>query len=257
MCRRSEFRRRVGAPTLLALACAAVLAACRPATRPTLPAPAMPDARIVFVGDSLVHSSARDHHLLDRIHEELVRLHPERTFDIVEAGVNGDRIADIRARLDRDVLDLRPHAVVLYWDSDVSDVDERSMTRDEVRQIRAAYDDNVRAVIGRLVASGAYVIMSGPTLIGERPRRKNEKDAQLDAYRRINMRIASTLKIEYVDTRRPFFARRPAGTPPDVDHGLLTEDGEHLNDDGVDVAQLLFVRAIDAWLRKPPDVVLR
>jgi lysophospholipase L1-like esterase len=242
---------RVGG--LAAVVCAAALSACRPATRPTLPSGGAPDARIVFVGDSLVHRSARDHGLLDRIREDLVRSHPSRTFEVVEAGVNGDRIADIRARLERDVLDQRPHAVVLYWDSDVSDVDERKMTRDEVGKVRAAYEADLRVVIHRLVASGAHVVMSGPTLIGERPRRRNEKDGQLDAYRGINRRVASSLKIEYIDTRQAFFAGRPAGAPLDVDHGLLTEDGEHLNDLGAVVVQSLFVRAIDAWLRKPLD----
>jgi lysophospholipase L1-like esterase len=237
----------------LALAGAAVLSACRPATTPAKPAAAAADTKIVFVGDSLVHRSARDHGLLDRIRKDLVRSHPSRTFEIVEAGVNGDRIADIRARLDHDVLDLRPDAVVLYWDSDVSDVDERTMTPDGVRQVRAAYEADLRAVIDRLVASGAHVVVSGPTVIGERPHRRNERDVQLDAYRHINRRVALSLKIEYVDTRQTFFARRPAGAPPDVDHGLLTEDGEHLNDLGVEIAQSLFVRAIDAWLNKPPD----
>jgi len=243
---------RIGGLAVLALVCAAALSACRPVTRPTLASGGEPDARIVFVGDSLVHRSARDHGLLDRIRESLVRGHPTRTFEIVEAGVNGDRIADIRARLERDVLDQRPNAVVLYWDSDVSDVDERKMTRDDVQTIRAAYEADLRAVIGRLVESGAHVVMSGPTLIGERPRHRNAKDGQLDAYRRINQRVASRLAIEYVDTRQAFFARRPAGAPPDVDRGLLTEDGEHLNDVGVEVAQSLFVSAIDTWLRQPP-----
>jgi hypothetical protein len=33
----------------------------------------------------------------------------------VNAGINGDWIANIRARLAEDVLALRPAAVVLYW----------------------------------------------------------------------------------------------------------------------------------------------
>ncbi len=254
MYQRSGICLRVGG--LAAVVCAVLLPACRPATTPTLAADT-PDTRIVFVGDSLVHRSAVDHGLLDRIREDIVRLHPDHTFGIAEAGVNGDRIADIRARLQREVLELRPHAVVLYWDSDVSDVDERRMTRDEVRKIRAAYEADLRVVIGRLVASGAHVVMSGPTLIGERPHSRNQKDRQLDAYRRINRRVASSLKIEYIDTRQAFFARRPAGAPLDVDHGLLTEDGEHLNDLGVEVARSLFVQAIDAWLSKPLDSASR
>lgn len=192
--------------------------------------------------------------MLERIRRELVQRHPYRAIEVVDAGVNGNRIADIRERLERDVLALHPGAVVLYWDSDVSDVDESGMTPDEVRTLRAAYERDLRAVASRLLISGAYVVMSGPTLIGEQPRRRNQKDRQLDAYRAINRRIASSLKIDYIDTRRAFFAGRPAGTPADVARGLLTEDGEHLNARGVDVAQSLFVQALDGWLRRktPP-----
>ena len=205
---------------------------------------------MVFVGDSLVHRSAEDHGLLDRVRTELVRRHPGRAFELVDRGVNGNRIADIRDRLDQDVLDLHPHAVVLYWDSDVSDVDESSMAPGEVRTLREAYESDLREVLRRLVASGAHVVVSGPTLIGERPRGRNPKDAQLDAYRAINRRVAAGTGAAYADTRRPFFARRPRGASPEIDHGLLTEDGEHLNDRGVEVALTAFVDALDRWIAR-------
>jgi lysophospholipase L1-like esterase len=202
----------------------------------------------VFVGDSLVHRSAADHGMLRSVRETLARRHPSHTIEVVDAGINGSRIADIRERLARDVLDLHPHAVVLYWDSDVSDVDETALNASERQTLRAAYEVDLRTVCSRIQASGAYVAMSGPTLIGERPRRRNPKDAELDAYRAINRRIASSLKIPYIDTRRALFARRPAGTPLDVARGLLTEDGEHLNARGVFVVESLFVEALDGWL---------
>lgn len=232
------------------LAGVAWLPACSTRSSPPLAPAGIPLTRIVFVGDSLVHRSASDYGMLEAIRGDLAVHHPSLPVDVVDAGVNGDRIADIRRRLDADVLGLHPDAVVLYWDSDVSDVDEVRMKPDEVRTLRAAYEADLQTVLERLAASGAHVIMSGPTLIGERPHPRNPKDAQLDAYRDINRRVTTSLQVQYIDTRRAFHAGRPAGAPADADRGLLTEDGEHLNASGASLARSLFVRALDAWLRR-------
>jgi lysophospholipase L1-like esterase len=228
----------------------AVMAAFVPVAAPQTPTATRPTKRIVFVGDSLVHRSAKDHGMLDVILAELTKRHPAFNYSLIDAGVNGDRIADIEERLDRDVLALRPNAVVLFWDSDVSDVDERRLKPPGVQQLRAAYEQSLRDVVNRLAASGPFVVVSGPTLIGERPRGHNKKDSQLDAYRRINRHVALSLGVRYVDTRRAFFARRPPGTPLDVAEGLLTEDGEHLNDRGTLLAGRLFAKALDGWLQR-------
>ncbi len=222
--------------------------ACSPVVQPRLTTGAQPVTRIVFVGDSLVRRSEADHAMLAAVRRELARRHPSLNLEVVDASVNGDRIADISDRLDSDVLFLHPAAVVLYFDSDVSNVDDVRMSESERRAVRAAYERDLRDVLTRLVAAGVRVFLSGPTVIGERPRGLNGKDPQLDAYRRMNRRIASSLKVAYIDTRRLFFAKRPAGASPTLDRGLLTEDGEHLNQHGADVAGDLFVRSLDAWL---------
>lgn len=234
----------------LALVCAATASACAPAVTPTRPLSSSQTVRIVFVGDSLIRHPAREYGMLDRIRDDLAALHPDRGFEVVDASVNGDRIADIYARLERDVVSRHPDAVVLYWDSDVSDVDEDRKTPGEVKQLRAAYEGALLAVASRLLVSGAHVVMSGPTVIGEQPRRLNKKDAQIAAYRAINRRVASSLKIAYVDSRRAFLARRPAAAPASAASGLLTEDGEHPNAIGAGVLRTLFVRALDGWLRR-------
>ena len=208
--------------------------------------------RIVFVGDSLVHKSAVDHGLLDQVSAQLASRHPAQRFEVLDAGVNGNTIADIQARLDDDVIALRPAAVVLYWDSDVSDVDESRMSAAEVAALRSAYRSILQDVLTRLVRSGAHVIVSGPTLIGEAPRGKNPKDGMLDDYRRINRAVARALNVAYVDTRRAFLAQ-PLQQAASGQHTTpLTEDGEHLSDVGAAVARRQFVAAIDAWLRSRP-----
>jgi lysophospholipase L1-like esterase len=209
--------------------------------------------RIVFVGDSLVHRASSDYGMLDTIRDGLTTLFPYGSFEIVDAGNNGDRITDILKRLDVDVLALRPDAVVLYWDSDVSDVDESRITPEERKRVRAAYERDVSTVLQRLVSSGAHVVMSGPTLIGERPHPRNAKDRQLDHYRDLNGRLAAAAGVSYIDTRRAFQAARPIGSPAMADHGLLTEDGEHLNAAGARLAGTLFIRGLDSWLRRRPS----
>jgi lysophospholipase L1-like esterase len=232
----------------LMLLCSTCLWTCAPTPRPTLAPDGQAIVRIVFVGDSLVHRAQVQHAFLTRVRQRLERSMPGRTFDVVDAGVNGNRIADIRDRLQSDVLDRHPSAVVLYWDSDVSDVDEAAMSAAEVQATRAAYTRALDEVLGRLASSQAHVIVSGPTLLGERPHGRNPKDEQADAYRRINRRAAVRFGATYVNTRRTFQEGRPPAVDPTVDRGFLTEDGEHLNERGARVAADMFVRSLEAWL---------
>ena len=170
-----------------------------------------PTIRIVFVGDSLINRSQKYFQMLDRISEELHRRHPLLSFQLFNEGIDGDRIKWIRDRLDKDVFPHRPDAVVVLWDSDVSDVDEGVLSAEELKALREAYTENLRVVLKRLLTSGAAVILSGPGLLGELPHGLNDRDAKLDYYRRINEAMASKLDIEYVDLREALFAALPQG----------------------------------------------
>ena len=107
------------------------------------------------------------------------------------------------------------------------------------------------------MTAGPFVVVSGPALIGERPGGRNKKDGQLDAYRLINRHVALSLGASYVDTRGALFDRRPQGAPPDVSEGLLTENGEHLNDRGAILVGSMFAKALDGWLQLNAGQILR
>lgn len=202
-----------------------------------------PVERIVFFGDSLVHRSDGEHGLLERVRRGLEGREHGRRFELVEAGHNGDRIADLRKRLNDDVLARRPNAVVLYWDSDVSDVDETKLSPDQLAAVRAAYEGNLADVLQALAGAGAHVIVTGPTLIGEKQHGRNPKDAQLDAYAALNKRLATGSGAHYLDSRRAFFEHESAAVG-----GPLTEDGEHLSAAGVDLLAHEVLRALHHWL---------
>jgi lysophospholipase L1-like esterase len=116
--------------------------------------------RVVFVGDSLVNRPDQDHGLLGLVQMALERSHPGVALDLVNAGSNGDGIADIRARLAQDVLALRPAAVVLYWDSDAADVEDRAAFAWLAEHATAPYRDS-----GSLTEDGQHLNAAGTELV--------------------------------------------------------------------------------------------
>ncbi len=202
---------------------------------PPVRGPAAPGVqRIVFVGDSLVNRSDQEFSLLTRVREVVERAHPGISLELVNAGVNGDVISGIRGRLQRDVLSLAPAAVVLYWDSDAVDAESPDDPPARTTERRVAYERDLDEVLRLLTAATPVVVVSGPTLMGERRHGRNPKDHVLDTYAAINHRCCLARHATWVDTRRAAFRwlGREAGADRS-DSGRLTLDGEHLNADGV------------------------
>ncbi len=223
-------------------------------------APAPPGVeRVVFVGDSLVNRSDKDHGLLRLVQGSLERSHPGVALDLVNAGSNGDCIADILTRLRAEVLALRPAAVVLYWDSDAADAEDAAENRERSHALRADYRRNLAAVLTDLRGVTPNIVVAGPTLFGERPRGQNPKDRVLDAYARLNRRVCHAHHVTWVDTRRAAFAwLAEHATSPERDSGSLTEDGEHLNAAGAELVAGEIASALGRWLSgqaaAPPEI---
>jgi lysophospholipase L1-like esterase len=218
-----------------------------------LPEPATGVDRIVFVGDSLVNRSAGDHGFLAMVRARLETMNPGLRVEVVNAGVNGDTISEIRDRLARDVLPLHAGAVVLYWDSDAVETVEDDLKRRQVRARRAAYEGALRDVLETLKATDAYLVVAGPTLYGERRRGQNSLDHQLDAYEAINRRVCAELQIDFVDTRHAAFqwlSEHPAAGGGD--QRQLTDDGEHLSSRGVELVADEITRALEPWAVSRP-----
>ncbi len=234
----------------LVLAALALASGCACAARaPALSAPPpRPSERVVVFGDSLVHRSEKDHGLVSGLQAGLARHLPQRPLLLLERGRNGSRIADLAERLPQEVLSESPSAVVLYWDSDCSDVDESGLGPDQVANLRAEYVRQLDAVLERLRQSGAAVLVTGPTLLGERPHGQNPRDAQLDAYAALNRARAAAHGARYLDTRRAFLHWLELHRGRQERGGLLlTEDGEHLNARGTRLATHLLLREVLRW----------
>lgn len=73
-----------------------------------------------------------------QLKERIQALLPEYSLEITNNGSNGATIKQILERLP-DVLATQPEAVILFWDSDVSDIDESKMNPDELKVIITRY----------------------------------------------------------------------------------------------------------------------
>ena len=112
--------------------------------------------RIVLLGDSLINKPYQMHDLSGKMQYYLSQY--PYTLNFINCGFNGNTIAAIKGSPLTDcALSTSPHAVILFWDSDCSNVSEYLMTESEVSATRSTYADNVALVVGALVQSGNFV----------------------------------------------------------------------------------------------------
>lgn len=212
--------------------------------------------RIVLFGDSLVRRN--DNYIGRNVQKNL-----KGSFGgvkVYSSGVSGNCIADMKGRMNDDVLERKafglltfwtlgpPDAVILYWDSDAVDVDD---SLDPT--VLQTYQDDLRYVLQQLQDRGVnYIAVGGPTLDGELPHGENEKDSILDLYTDINRNITTEFGFPYFETRQLFFDNIPSTWS--YSSGYLTDDGEHQNQRGADLLVNLFENALNGWLSTIPSL---
>jgi lysophospholipase L1-like esterase len=131
-------------------------------------------------------------------------------------------------RLERDVLDKAPNVVVIWVG--VNDVWHKSMmgTGTDYDKFGLFYD----AVVQKIQAKGARVILVTPAVIGERNDQSNPQDGELNLYAKWIRQYAAQKQLTLVDCRKLFLDYSIKNNPKQLDKGFLTYDRVHLNDAG-------------------------
>ena len=170
--------------------------------------------------------------------------------------MDSQTIAMIRPRVSPALQQYNPHAVILYWDSDISNIDESSMSNAAIASLRKNYTDNVFYVINEVLTfktlSGVTPVMAlaGPGLLGEAgvglPSEFYNKTTMLEAYKAINVNATRHFGIPYIDMRSALLAARPPEWV--LYRGWVTQDGEHPNRRGALIEAQLFAKEINIWL---------
>lgn len=148
-------------------------------------------------------------------------------YDVIGAGIGGNKVYDLYLRMDEDVLSKSPDIVVIWVG--VNDVWHKRMgTGTDADKFEKFY----LAIIKKLKAANAKVIICTPSTIGEKNDYSDEQDGDLNKYSNIIRRIAADQAVGLVDLRREFHAYELAHNPSNVEKGILTLDGVHLNSAG-------------------------
>lgn len=183
--------------------------------------------KVIFFGDSITQAGVQPKGYITVLQNMLAQQNITG-YDISGAGIGGNKVYDLYLRMDSDVIAKSPDIVVIYIG--VNDVWHKRTygTGTDADKFEKFY----KAIIQKLKANNAKVIICTPAAIGEKTDFSNEQDGDLNKYCNIIRHIASDVDVPLVDLRKFLLDYNVANNPQNVDRGILTVDGVHLNDKG-------------------------
>lgn len=184
--------------------------------------------KIVFFGDSITELGVKKGGYIDLLNNSFANKGQSSQYELIGAGIGGNKIYDLYLRLEKDVLNKEPNVVVIWVG--VNDVWHKSMmgTGTDYDKFGLFYD----AVVQKIQAKGARVVLVTPAVIGERHDQSNPQDGELNLYSNWIRKYASEKQVALVDCRKLFLDYSAKNNPKNVDKGILTYDRVHLNDAG-------------------------
>jgi lysophospholipase L1-like esterase len=183
--------------------------------------------KVVFFGDSITQAGVKPNGFIT-IDDSLLNLKGSDKYELIGAGIGGNKVYDLYLRMEDDVISKSPDIVVIWVG--VNDVWHKRTfgTGTDADKFEKFY----LALIKKFKAANARIIVCTPATIGEKYDYTNEMDGDLNKYSNIIRRIAADQQLTLVDMRAAFEAYEKANNPKNLDKGILTADGVHLNDAG-------------------------
>lgn len=184
--------------------------------------------KVVFFGDSITQMGVNKGGYIDVLKNNITTQGKQDQFEIIGAGIGGNKIYDLYLRMEADVLAQHPDVVVIWVG--VNDVWHKSSmgTGTDYDKFGKFYD----AVVKKFQSNGIKVIVTTPAAIGERNDYSNAQDGDLNLYSAWIRKYAAEHQLGLVDLRKVFHEYSVANNPNNEEKGILTNDRVHLNDKG-------------------------
>jgi len=199
--------------------------------------------KVVFFGDSITQMGAKPGGYIVKMKDALEKKGMGSDYDLIGAGIGGNKVYDLYLRMDEDVLAQNPD-VVFIWVG-VNDVWHKTTygTGTDADKFEKFY----AAIINKLLDRHIRMILVTPAVIGEKTDFTNQQDGDLNAYTQIIRNLAQKFHCGLVDLRETFHTYDLRNNPGNKESGILTVDKVHLNDAG---NQLVADTMLDALLTK-------
>ena len=184
--------------------------------------------KVIFFGDSITQAGVRPGGYIVKVGELVTAENKSEQFELIGAGIGGNKIYDLYLRMDEDVLSKNPDIVVIYVG--VNDVWHKrtSGTGTDPDKFEIFYT----AVINKLQTRNIKVVLCTPAAIGERTDFSNELDGDLNKYSGIIRGLAKKNNLLLVDLRKGFLDYNLKANVENKESGILTTDRVHLNEKG-------------------------
>lgn len=184
--------------------------------------------KVLFFGDSITQMGVQKGGYIDVLNTQIKAAGKEEQYELVGAGIGGNKIYDLYLRMEKDVLAQHPDLVVIWVG--VNDVWHKASfgTGTDYDKFGIFYD----AVVKKIQATGAKVVVVTPAAIGEKTDYSNAQDGDLNQYSAWIRKYAAENQLGLVDLRKTFHEYSVANNPSNKESGILTYDRVHLNDKG-------------------------
>lgn len=180
--------------------------------------------KVIFFGDSITQMGVWKNGYIDVLKKSL----DSTKFELIGAGIGGNKVYDLYLRMEDDVLNKKPDLVFIYVG--INDVWHKLGAK-----TGTDYDKYLKfyqALINKIQANGSKVVLCTPTVIGEKKNNANEVDADLNKYADGVRGLATKNNLPLCDLRKAFVDYENANNTGDKEKGVLTTDRVHLNDAG-------------------------
>lgn len=165
--------------------------------------------KIVFFGDSITQAGIKPGGYIDVLKQLLTEKNLKDQYQLIGAGISGNKVYDLYLRIEEDVLAHQPDVVVIWIG--VNDVwhKQSSGTGTDLDKFERFYT----AIIKKLQSSGAQVVLATPAVIGERTDMSNQLDGDLNRYTGSIRDLAAKFDCKLVDLRKEFLDYNLKTTP--------------------------------------------
>jgi lysophospholipase L1-like esterase len=179
--------------------------------------------RMVFFGDSITQEAT----MPDGYVSQLEKMGGKAAaYELIGAGVGGDRVTSLWARADADVLVYKPAVVVIFvgvndcgWFRYVPHIGGTQLDQ---------YERVLTDLVKKFQREKIKVVVCTPAALGEKKNGENEEDQNLDQYVEVCRKVAKAQGCKLVDLRLVFTEYEQKNNPQNLSKGILTTDGVHL-----------------------------
>ena len=179
---------------------------------------------IIFFGDSLTDLARGPKGYVSLVRDALQDKHPDFEVKVEPVATGGHKVTDLLKRVDKDVIAKKP--TIVFIQIGVNDAN-RGVTPKE-------FEAQLGELIAKLETGGAKVVLCTLTSLGEKHDGSNKIDKKLDELAEVARKVAKKQQIPLNDLRKAFVAYWKEHNKDNKDRGILTYDGNHFNQKGMD-----------------------